>query len=145
MNNILCLIDFSNVTEKVVKEAATLAKGFSCKLWLLHVAAPEPDFIGYAVGPKHERDWRAETLHDEHKYIQTRAKEMRDEGIDITPLLVQGPIADTILKEIDKLNIDMIVMGTHGHGPLHSILVGSISHAVIHSAKCPVVLVPAKH
>jgi len=143
MKNILCLIDFSDVTDRVVGEAAALAKGLSCKLWLLHVAAPDPDFVGYAVGPQHVRDWRSDTLHDERRQIQTRAKELQDEGIDATPLLVQGPTVETILSEADKLKIDMIVMGTHGHGSLHSILVGSNTHGVIHSATCPVVLVPS--
>jgi nucleotide-binding universal stress UspA family protein len=144
MNNILCLIDFSDVTEKVVKEAASLARAFSCKLWMLHVAAPEPAFVGYEVGPQHVRDWRSETLHDEHKYIQTRARELQDEGIDSTPLLVKGGTIEAILAETDKLDIDMIVMGSHGHGPFHSVLVGSTTHGVIHSVTCPVVLVSAK-
>ncbi|NOR45584.1 MAG: universal stress protein, partial [Candidatus Delongbacteria bacterium] len=55
MKNILAPIDFSDVSEKVIFEAAEFAKAFSCKLWLLHVAAPEPDFVGYTVGPKEER------------------------------------------------------------------------------------------
>jgi len=127
-----------------VREAATLARGFSCKLWLLHVAAPDPDFVGYEVGPQHVRDWRSDTLHEEHRSIQTLAKELQDEGIDVTPLLVQGPTVETVVTEADRLNADMIVMGTHGHGSLHSILVGSITRGVIHSATCPVVLVPSK-
>jgi len=144
MNNILCLVDFSDVTERVVKEAASLAKAFSSKLWLLHVAAPDPAFVGYEVGPQHERDWRSETLHDEHKYIQTRSKELQDEGIDCTALLVQGSTVEAILAEADRLDIDMIVMGSHGHGPLHTVLVGSTTHGIVRSVTCPVVLVPAK-
>ncbi|NOR45926.1 MAG: universal stress protein [Candidatus Delongbacteria bacterium] len=144
MKNILAPIDFSDVSEKVIFEAAELAKVFSCKLWLLHVAAPEPDFVGYTIGPKEERDWRALTLHNEHKYIQEKALFLEKEGIQVTPLLVQGVTVDTILKKIDKFDIDMVVMGTHGHGALYSLVAGSVSNGVVQESKVPVMLVPSK-
>lgn len=143
VKNILCPIDFSDVTGKVIDEAAKLARVFSCKLFLLHVAAPDPDFVGYSVGPQHERDWRSLTLHKEHSYIQTKAKKLENEGIRVTPLLVQGVAVDKILNKTDKFDIDMVVMGTHGHGVLHSVFVGSVSKGVIKHTKCPVLLVPA--
>jgi len=37
----------------------------------------------------------------------------------------------------------MIVMGSHGHGALYELLVGSITQGVLKAAKCPVVVVPA--
>ncbi len=144
MKNILCPIDFSDVTEKVIDEATKLARVFSCKLLLLHIAAPDPEFAGYSVGPQHERDWRSLTLNKEHRYIQTKAKTLENEGINVVPLLVQGVVVDKILNKIDKFDIDMVVMGTHGHGALYSMLVGSVSKGVIKNAKCPVLLVPAK-
>ena len=53
-------------TEKIlIDKAIEMAKAFDSKIWLLHVAAPEPEFIGFGVGPQYIRDTRAEELRKE--------------------------------------------------------------------------------
>ncbi|MDJ0636177.1 MAG: universal stress protein [Xenococcaceae cyanobacterium MO_188.B29] len=144
MDNILAAIDFSPITPTVVDKAAEIARCFASKLWLIHIAAPEPDFVGYGTGPQSKRDWRAKTLREEHRYIQDKALELEQSGIDVTPLLVQGMTVETILQEASKLKTDMIVIGSHGHGALYKALVGSVSAGIIRKASCPVLVVPAK-
>ncbi|MGF1541582.1 MAG: universal stress protein [Pleurocapsa sp.] len=143
MNNILAAIDFSDITPIVVDKAAEIARSFSGKLWLIHIAAPDPDFVGYSTGPQSKRDWRAKTLREEHRYIQDKALELEHSGIDVTPLLIQGATVETILQEATKLNADMIVIGSHGRGALYKALVGSVSEGIIRQASCPVLIVPA--
>ncbi len=144
MDNILAAIDFSPITPTVVDKAAEIARCFASKLWLIHIAAPEPDFVGYGTGPQSKRDWRAKTLREEHRYIQDKALELEQSGIDVTPLLVQGMTVETILQEASKLKTDMIVIGSHGHGAFYKALVGSVSAGIIRKASCPVLVVPAK-
>ncbi len=144
MDNIVAAIDFSNISPMVIDKAAEIARCFACKLWLIHIAAPDPDFVGYGTGPPSKRDWRAKTLREEHRYIQDKALELEQSGIDVTPLLVQGATVETILKEASKLNAEMIVIGSHGHGALYKTLVGSVSEGIIRKAFCPVLIVPAK-
>lgn len=145
MKNVLAAIDFSDVTAKVITIAAEIAQSFSSKLWLIHVAAPEPDFVGYDTGPACERDWRAKVLRKEHKYIQEKALELEASGIDVTPLLIQGATTETILSKASQLHADLIVIGSHGHSSLYKTLVGSVSEGIIRQASCPVVVVPAKN
>ena len=144
MNNILAAIDFSEITSTVVDQAAAIAKCFSSKLWLIHVAAPEPDFVGYGTGPQTERDWRAQTLREEHRYLQNKALELEQNGINVTPLLVQGATVATILKEAAKLKTEMIVIGSHGRSALYKTLVGSVSEGIVRQASCPVLIVPTR-
>ena len=144
MDNILAAIDFSDITPTVVDKAADIAQCFSSKLWLIHIAAPNPDFVGYGTGPQSKRDWRAKTLREEHRYIQDKALELEQNGINVTPLLLQGTTVETILQEASKLKADMIVIGSHGHGALYKALVGSVSEGIIRNASCPVLIVPAK-
>ena len=144
MKNILAAIDFSDVSVLVIDRAAEIARCFDSKLWLIHVAAPDPDFVGYDTGPQCERDWRATTLKGEHQYLHNKALELEQKGINVTPLLIQGVTAETILKEVSKLKADMIVIGSHGHGALYKALVGSVSEVIIKKACCPVLIVPAK-
>lgn len=144
MKNILAAIDFSDIAPAVVDEAAKLARSFDSKLWLIHVAAPDPDFVGYRTGPQCERDWRAKVLRKEHRYLQDKASELSKTGIDVTSLLVRGATIETILKEASKLKAETIVIGSHGHGALYKTLVGSVSEGVIHRAFCPILIVPAQ-
>ena len=62
MKNILVPIDLSPITDITVEFAARFAKGFGSKIWLVHVAAPDPDFVGFGTGPKYVRDQRADEL-----------------------------------------------------------------------------------
>ncbi len=145
MKNILVAIDFSDVTNKTIETAAEIALSFSSKLWLIHVAAPDPEFIGYETGPQTERNWRAETLRKEHRDIQAKASELESKGINVTSLLIQGDTAEAILAQANKLQADLIVIGSHGRSALYKTLVGSVSEGVIRQSSCPVLLVPAKN
>lgn len=140
--NILACIDLSESTEKVVKTAAEIAKAVSAKLWLLHIAEPEPDFIGFDVGPQSVRDSFSKKFRQEHRQIQDIADKLRKEGIDTTALLIQGSTVESILAKASKLSADMIVVGTHGRGAMYQLLVGSVSEGILHEAECPTLIVP---
>lgn len=142
--NILVCIDFSDSTAKVVSNAEKLAKAVSAKLWILHVAEPEPDFVGYAPGPQYIRDSLAEQFHQEHRQIQEIAEKMREEGLEATALLIQGPTVEVILKTAKKIEADTIVIGTHGKGAVYHLVVGSVSETVIQKAECPIFVVPIR-
>lgn len=139
---ILAGIDFTKVSEQVVLKAAEYAAAFNAKLWLVHVAAPEPDFVGYDVGPKVIRHQRAGVLRQEHKLLQQYADECTAKGVHCIPLLVQGSTLDTLLEVLNKLNVDLIVIGSHNSSSLYDFVVGSIKNELFHKAKTPILLVP---
>ena len=87
---LLVAIDLSDATGKIVDKTRDLAKSLSAKVWLLHIAEPEPDFVGYDVGPQYERDAISEQFHREHMDLQAIADGLRKEGLETTALLVQG-------------------------------------------------------
>jgi len=62
MKNILVTIDFDVQTTLLIDSAYKLANAFDSKIWLVHIAAPNPDFAGYEVGPQYIRDSRAHEL-----------------------------------------------------------------------------------
>lgn len=62
MKNILVTIDFNENENLLLDKAYQMAKAFGAKLWLMHIAAPDPDFVGYDVGPQYIRDARATEL-----------------------------------------------------------------------------------
>jgi nucleotide-binding universal stress UspA family protein len=140
--SILAAIDFSDNTDKVIQTAEKMATMMQGSLYLLHVAEPEPDFVGYDAGPETVREQVAKEFHQQHAALQDYAQALRDKNIDCTALLIQGMMVESILKEADKVNAEMIITGSHGHGAVYDILVGSVSAGVIKHSKIPVLVVP---
>ena len=144
MNNILVPMDFS----PSAKDALTLAIYFSttlkAKIWLVHVAAPDPDFVGFKTGPTYIREHRADILKQEHADLQAMARDAVEKGGDAEALMVQGPTTESLLEEVERLQIDMIVMGSHGRSGLYKAFVGSVSEQVLEKSPVPVLIVPSK-
>ncbi len=141
---ILVALDLSDSTDKVIIVAKTMAKMMKCPMYLLHVAEPNPDFVGYDVGPETVRDQLAAEFHQQHKAIQQFSQELRDSGIDCKAILAQGPTVETVLNQAKKISAEFIIIGSHGHGAVYDILVGSISAGIIKKSNIPVTLVPVK-
>ena len=143
MKRILAAIDLSDISSAVVEQASQLARSFGARLWLLHVVPPDPEFVGYEVGPQSVRDAVATELRGEHRRVQQLADELLESGIDVIPRTVQGPTVETVLREAEEHEVDTIVMGTHGHGALYRALLGTVSEGVMRKTRVPLLLIPA--
>lgn len=141
---LLVATDFSPQTDKVLRVARRLASALSAELCVLHVAAPEPAFKTYGAGERQDWDETAAENREEHRLVREAAQSMRDAGIDAVGIMLQGPPAKVILEEADKLDADLIVMGSHGFGAVFKLLLGSVSSAVMKKSGRPVLIVPAQ-
>lgn len=141
---ILAALDLASTTPDVLDAVRLWAGQSGARVWLIHVAAPNPDFVGYETGPDTVRDAIAHQLRVQRAQLEEFAEHLRTGGIETTALLLQGPTAETILKEGDKIEADAIFMGTHTHGKLHEWLVGSTSKGVLNHCSRPVFLVPPR-
>lgn len=142
MKNILLGIDFHDKTETLIQKAVAFTKQINAKLWLLHVAAPDPDFIGFEAGPQFIRDERADKLWDEHKKLWNYKQEIEQQGVDAEGLLIQGATIETILEESIKLEIDVIITGYHEHNFLYNAFFGNTSIQIIKNSTIPVLVFP---
>ncbi len=140
--NVLVAIDFSDASDPTLEAVKKFFNGDHHHVHLLHAAEPDPDFVGYDAGPPAVRDQVAAEYHKEHQDLQAMAAGLKAAGVHATSLLVRGPFIETILEEATKLDAQMIVVGSHGHGATYDILVGSISNGVIRKSKLPVLVVP---
>ncbi|MFO7589052.1 MAG: universal stress protein [Gemmatimonadota bacterium] len=141
--SLLVAVDFSTVTEGILEIVGRMSRPDRA-VYLLHVAEPDPSFIGMEAGPDEVRDQVAKEFHEEHEKLQAMAARLRDAGHEVTSLLVQGPTVQTILKEADRVAAEVIVVGSHGRGKLFDLVVGSVSAGVIRKAKVPVLVVPSR-
>ena len=65
----------------------------------------------------------------------------RKDGIAVTFLVWEGDPADTVLDAAKAEDVDMIVLGSHGRGPIGRLLLGSVSQRVVRQATVPVVVI----
>ena len=65
-------------------------------------------------------------------------------ALTVSPLLVQGPARDEIVRTAREQRADLVVMATHGYGGYRRLLLGSVATAVARQAPCSVLLVPPR-
>ena len=142
MKNILVAVDMESGDQLLLDYAGQLAQKFGAKVWVLHVAIPDPDFVGFDTGPVYIRKTLADDLRQEHKGLHDYAEALTGQGVICDALLLQGPTVETIFEEATKLNADMLVMGAHKHNFLKRVFGQEVSHQIIDKSKIPMLIVP---
>ncbi len=142
--NILAAVDFSPASTSVLAALRRMAAAFSARVFLVHVAPPDPAFVGYEAGPDAVRGQVAAEHRARHQQLQELAAGLRGDGVDVTALMLQGATVATLLAQAERLEADLVVLGSHGHRPIYELLVGSVAEGVVRAGKLPVLLVPAQ-
>ena len=142
IKNILVAVALDNKDEPLLDYSMFFAKRLNAKIWLIHVAAPNPDFVGYEVGPQYIRDIRADDLKDEHKTIRKYSERLKSADVQTDGLLIQGPTAKMLVAEAEKLKIDLIILGLQQHGILSKVFNVDTSKQIIKISKIPLLIIP---
>ena len=146
MGEVLVAVDFSDATDRVLDAVALLAPGGGHTARLIHVAAAEAELAGYdkEAFEANTPDKRAGQLRDEHDRLAELADRLRAAGVQVVePALVMGHTADEIIRIAGEDQAVAIVVGSHGHGGLHHLLVGGATQDLLRHSPIPVVVVPA--
>ena len=159
MRKILVAVDFSEGTGRLINQAAELGKELAAQLFVVHVTSDalqaaygstqfHDAFSEYAVGAfgdvEMARNLCAEEYKREHQSLLNISARMRRDNINAQAMLIKGDAAELILEEAQKLNVDIIMIGSHGHGLLRKMLLGSVAEEVLRKAPCSVLIVPVK-
>lgn len=146
MKNIVVAVDFSNATAGVVDMGVRLAKAFGAGLRLFHVIEPEPSYTAYGFTPD---EFPAMNAFQEE--AKRRAMEKLDQLIakvrlDVptaTSELTEGSPLHALLEHVKNSDADFVVLGSHGHGVIASLLLGSVAEGLVRKATVPTLVVPA--
>jgi nucleotide-binding universal stress UspA family protein len=148
IKTILHPTDGSESARKALEFACELAAERKAQLLILHVQRRRgseriPPGLEQFSEIEHVRATEARLLRTVAEYIVDEAKTAaRDRGIDcIEAHISEGDPALQIVGMARNRNVDAIVMGSRGLGDLESLLLGSVSHKVAHSAPCSCVIV----
>jgi nucleotide-binding universal stress UspA family protein len=146
MKTIVVAVDFSNVTPVVLKMASDLAKAFGAQLRLFHVVEPEPSYSAYGFTPDEFPALHA--YQDEAKrraltQLEALLAQVQADLPDATSQLEEGSPLHALLDYVKESRADFVVLGSHGHGVIASLLLGSVAEGMVRKAAVPTLIVPA--
>jgi nucleotide-binding universal stress UspA family protein len=136
---ILLCVDGSPFTKKMLAYLAThdlLSRGHEYAV--LTAQPPLPPRARAAVGKDIVNKYY---LEEAEKVLAPVTKFLLRHGIDAKTSWKVGQAGETIAKMAEDENFDLVVMGSHGHGALANLVMGSVATQVLAQCKVPVLLV----
>ena len=139
---VLCGVDDSDHALAAARVADELATWFGARLVLVHVVNPPLPVSGPALAPAFAPV--AEVEEAAGAAARSLLGEVAERiGRPVTAMRIEvGPIALRLEQAADEESAELLVVGTRGTGDVHAAFLGSVSGAVLRSARCPVVVVP---
>ncbi|GAB4128024.1 MAG: universal stress protein [Ignavibacteriales bacterium] len=141
IKKILVPIDFSDYSKNALKYAVDFALTFKSKIFLIYVIEPmiyPTDFsIGQVAIPAVENDMSARAEEELKNLIRT---EIGDK-VESDFMIKSGKPFLEIIETASELDIDLIIISTHGHTGVEHLLFGSTAEKVVRKAPCPVLTI----
>jgi nucleotide-binding universal stress UspA family protein len=134
LRKILFATDFSSCSETALGYCLGLSRRFDATLYTVSVVDAELD-----AQPPHQQ-------YLEHSAESTLAKLANSDlfrGINHVELVKEGfgSVSEVLLELIDRLSVDLIVLGTHGRGGIKKLVLGSVAEEILNRAPCSVLSV----
>ena len=139
--NVLVPVDGSRPARRALAEAVDLATVCHARLTVM-TCMPSPSRSRFTGAPAFGVD--LDDLHAAEHECQALLDgivESLPEGLPVTKILSQGRPAEAIVAQARIGRHDLVVMGSRGHGDMRSLLLGSVSHQVLHTSPTAVLIV----
>jgi len=142
IKTILVPTDFSETSEVALRYGKSLAQTFGASLHVIHVVQ-EPfaqpwavEAYGFSLAALQE-EWQR----DAATRVEALLTPEERTALSATSETVLGHPFVEILRYAKEHAVDLIVIGTHGRGPLGHLVMGSVAERVVRKAPCPVLTV----
>ena len=143
MKTILALVDFSDVTPKIAKQAQTLAQAFQSHVIFLHGLPKDPRVIDLGVvSPIIYVKPNEESVEAGFSKLEKLAEPLITSGIKVSMVELRDSTVEHIVEVAQKHEADLIIVGTQHHNAFYNLIVGSVTDEVLKRASCPVLVVP---
>lgn len=143
---ILLAIDGSACSDEAIAEVARRSWPEQTEVRVISVF-DTPVIVGiepWAAGPMYFGDIQKAASSAAHTVVEnalTKLKALPDKKLKISGEVIQGSPGQEIVEKAEQWGADLIIMGSRGLGAWNRLLLGSVSNAVVHHAKCSVEIV----
>ena len=143
-SHILCPVDFSETSDRALRHAIALAEWYDARLTVLHVlptatsALPPVAALGDVAVAIPDPPSPAHAEAALRHLVAGVGAGTTAPGLRVA----EGRPHEVIVGDAASLQADLLVLGTHGHGGFHRLLLGSVTEKVVRTAPCPVLTVP---
>jgi nucleotide-binding universal stress UspA family protein len=141
LNRILVATDFSEASGAALRYGRALAETFGASLHVLHVIEdrfiPGPSTEGYLPMPGYFEEMERQAHEQLSKLLSASERDKLHAQVETK----HGSPFVEIVRYAKAHDIDLIVIGTHGRGPIAHMLMGSVAEKVVRKAPCPVLTV----
>lgn len=141
---IMVPLDGSTFAERALPLAGNLAGLMKADLLLTHVVEPVgaiapfdgvlPDIFG-------NDDLESRMRELSFGYLDRKAGELNQEGIHATITVPIGHVAEELVEEAQRKQIDLIVLAAHGHTGARQAFLGSVTEKLLQTARVPLIAV----
>lgn len=142
LETLLVPIDFSAHSDRALEYALELAAAVGARIHLLHSyhmsAQLAPPYLTTLA-----REFVERIRGESAEALRKAEERVHGAGIPCESHLTERHPVEAILSEAERLQADLIVMGTHGHTGLEHVLIGSVAQRTARRAPCPVITVKA--
>ena len=139
--NLLVPLDGSAFGEQALPMALSIARRTGAALQLTHVHVP-PMPVGIEGLPIVDAPLENEMRQHERAYLDGVVKRVEAAGqVKVTTTLLEGPVAEAIHQQAVSGQADLVVLTTHGRGPLSRFWLGSVADQLVRKLPMPMLLV----
>jgi len=137
---ILLAVDGSDYTRKMLDYVGANTALFTAaqSYTVFNAQAPLPPRASSAVGSEVTQDYHAE---EAQKAIAPAVAALQAKGLNADSRWQAGPAGETIAEFAKSGGYDMLIMGSHGHGALARLVMGSVASDVLAKCSVPVLLI----
>jgi len=141
MKKILVPIDFSKPSEYAAKMATKIAKKTGASITLIHLIELPSEIVDIYYGSRFSIPESMLYLRKIKEKILDFKNNFFTEDIKVDYFIKLNNPFDGIKKYADKIDADLIIMGSRGHSKFEEIIIGSNTEKIVRSSKTPVIVV----
>ena len=141
MKKILVPIDFSKPSEYAAKMAAKIAKKTSASITLIHLIELPSEIVDIYYGSRFSIPESMLYLRKIKEKILNFKNSFFTEDMKVDYFIKLNNPFDGIRKYADKIDADLIIMGSKGHSKFEEIIIGSNTEKIVRTSKIPVIVV----
>jgi nucleotide-binding universal stress UspA family protein len=142
-HSILVAIDGSADAEQALAQAIDLADSEHARLTLFTAVAMPPVEAYWGTAGAVAADLARDAETEAETILKVAVARVPD-GVSVSTVLSKEPVRHALLHEINSGAHDLVVMGSRGRGAVRSVLLGSVSHYVLHHVAVPMMIVRAE-